>query len=148
MNNSITSIKPLVDELNAVPEYLWPEAGDTADSLDSKDKYAAYYSAGVRYDDHPWVVQTEVSYLDSDQKLILPVASGYLSVGRRVGSVTLYGMAAKAKNPDGRRLAPEAPLPQLIPLQQGIQTAYDLTYIDQHSLSLGLRWDIRHDLAF
>jgi hypothetical protein len=146
VDNSLSSTKPLIEGLNAIPAFLWPEAGEVADRLDSKDKRTTYYSAGVRYDHHPWVVEAEASYTDSDL-LTLPVASGYLSVGRRKGPVTLYGMAAMVRNPDGRRVAPEAPLPQFSPLRQGIQVTYDTTHIDQHSLSLGLRWDIRHDLA-
>jgi hypothetical protein len=146
IDNSAPITKPLVDGLNVVPAFLWPEAGELADDLDSNGKRVTYYSTGVRYDDYPWVLQAEAAYIDSDLPG-LPVTNGYLSAGKRIGPVTLYGVAAIAKNPKGRRKVPEAPLPLLTPLQQGVQLAYDNADIDQSSLSFGLRWDIRHDLA-
>lgn len=146
VDDTVANAKPLVDGLNAMPAFLWPEAGELADSLDSKGKRINFYSAGIRYDDSPWVVQAEAGYVDAHVPT-LPVAGGYLSIGRRMGPVTPYVLAAMVKNPDGRRKASEAPFPQLLPLQQGVQLSYDTSYIDQRSISLGVRWDARHDLA-
>jgi hypothetical protein len=126
---------------------LWPEAVDIANDLDAKGSRLYYYSAGFAYDPKPWTVQSEISYIDSGfNNAFSSVWSAYLSLGRRMGPVTVYGLGAMTENPDGRVQAPSAPLP-LAELQQQAQVAYDLSFIKQHSLSLGMRWDIRYDLA-
>jgi hypothetical protein len=125
---------------------LWPEAAEIADNLDSKGKRLNYISAGFAYDFNPWLLQSEISYIDSDFNVYNSLWSVYLSLGRQIGSVTLYGLGALAENPDGRVQVASAP-PSLAELQQQIQALYDIAFTKQHSLSLGLRWDIRYNLA-
>jgi hypothetical protein len=125
---------------------LWPEATEIADELESNGRRLNYFSAGFAYDQNPWTVQSELSYIDSEYKVFSSVWSAYLSLGRRIGPVTVYGLGALAENPDGRVQVPSAP-PALVGLQQQVQAFYDLSSVKQHSLSLGMRWDIRYDLA-
>jgi len=145
-SSSNPGIKQLGTTLRQVAG-LWPEAVAIADDLEAKGSRVYYYSAGFAYDPKPWTVQSEISYIDSGYNNIFrPVWSAYLSLGRRFGPVTVYGLGALIENPDGRVQVPSAPFP-LAELQQQAQAAYDLSFIKQHSLSLGMRWDIRHDLA-
>lgn len=126
---------------------LWPEAAAIADDLEAKGSRLYYYSAGFAYDPKPWTVQSEISYIDSGyNNAFSSVWSAYISLGRRIGPVTVYGLGAMIENPDGRVQVPSPPLP-LTGLQQQLQAAYDLSFVKQHSLSLGMRWDIRYDLA-
>ncbi len=126
---------------------LWPEAAGIADDLEVNGSRLYYYSAGFAYDPKPWTVQSEISYIDSGyNNAFSSVWSAYLSLGRRIGPVTVYGLGAMIENPDGREQVPSAPLPLAV-LQQQAQAAYDLSFVKQHSLSLGMRWDIRYNLA-
>ncbi len=126
---------------------LWPEAAGIADDLEVNGSRLYYYSAGFAYDPKPWTVQSEISYIDSGyNNAFSSVWSAYLSLGRRIGPVTVYGLGAMIENPDGREQVPSAPLPLTV-LQQQAQAAYDLSFVKQHSLSLGMRWDIRYNLA-
>jgi len=126
---------------------LWPEAAGIADDLEVNGSRLYYYSAGFAYDPKPWTVQSEISYIDSGyNNAFSSVWSAYLSLGRRIGPVTVYGLGAMIENPDGREQVPSAPLPLAV-LQQQVQAAYDLSFVKQHSLSLGMRWDIRYNLA-
>jgi hypothetical protein len=126
---------------------LWPEAAGIADDLEAKGSRLYYYSAGFAYDPSPWTVQSEISYIDSGyNNAFSSVWSAYLSLGRRIGPVTVYGLGAMIENPDGRVQVPSTPL-FLAELQQQAQAAYDFSFVKQHSLSLGMRWDIRYNLA-
>lgn len=126
---------------------LWPEAAGIADDLEVNGSRLYYYSAGFAYDPKPWTVQSEISYIDSGyNNAFSSVWSAYLSLGRRIGPVIVYGLGAMIENPDGREQVPSAPLPLAV-LQQQAQAAYDLSFVKQHSLSLGMRWDIRYNLA-
>lgn len=126
---------------------LWPEAEAIADDLETKGSRVYYYSAGFIYDPKPWTVQSEISYIDSGYNNVFgSLWSAYLSLGRRFGPVTVYGLGAQVENTDDRVQVPAAP-PPLAELQQQVQTVYDLSFIKQRSLSLGMRWDIRYDLA-
>jgi len=146
-DSSIEYTQYLQNVLDLAADSGWPEAAAISESLDSKGKRLNYFSAGISYDEHPWVVQSEISFIDSDYDVFLPLLSTYISVGHRFGPVTLFGVAALAKNTEDRILVPDAPQPPFTPIQQGAQYLYDLSYTDQRTLSLGLRWDIRHDLA-
>jgi hypothetical protein len=125
---------------------LWPEAAEIADDLEFKGKRLNYISAGFAYDYNTWSLQSEVSYIDSDYNVFGSLLSAYLSLGRQIGPVTIYGLVALAENPDGRVQVTSAP-PPLAEMQQQLQALYDVTYVKQHSLSLGIRWDILYNLA-
>jgi hypothetical protein len=125
---------------------LWPEAAGIADGLEDDGGRVNYFSAGFTYDSKPWTTQSEISYIDSEYNVVGSILSAYLSLGRRTGAVTLYGVGALAKSPDARVQVPLSP-PPLAELQQQVQTTYNLSFVKQHSLSLGMRWDIRYDLA-
>jgi len=78
--------------------------------------------------------------------------SAYLSVGRRVGDLTPYLMLATA-SPLERETRVTAPAPAFLAdptiaaLHEGTLDLYDAANLDQHTLSLGLRWDARPNLA-
>lgn len=147
-DSSIDSVKQLGGALQMASGLGWPQAAGIAEDLESEGARLHYYSAGIAYDSHPWLVQSEISFIDSDYNVFLPLLSAYLSVGQRIGPVTIYGVGALARNTESRVKVPSAPpVPPLILLQRQTQGFYNLTPIDQHSLSLGMRWDIRYDLA-
>ncbi len=150
--SSIATIDPLVQGLSALPPGLWPEASELAGELDAENKSMRYYGLGVSYDNSPWVTQAELGYIDSGYEAAFPdLFTAYLSVGHRFDSVTLFGVGAIAKNTGDTLVVPTEPsmgtIPILTGLEQGLQAFADTTGIDQHTFSLGMRWDLRHDLA-
>ncbi|MCG7994589.1 MAG: hypothetical protein JAZ06_04100 [Candidatus Thiodiazotropha taylori] len=150
--SSIDTISPLVDGLSAIPAAVWSEAPGLAEDLEAKGKPMDYYALGLAYDDNPWVVQAEVGFIDSGYEAAFPdLLTAYLSVGRRFGPITLFGIGAIARNTQDTLDVPAEPSggtnPTLVALQQGTQMFADQVGIDQRTLSLGMRWDLRHDLA-
>lgn len=127
---------------------FWPEANAIAEDLQTKGGHLRYLSGGLAYENSAWVLQSELGYIHSDFSQFGSTLSGYLSAGYKVGGATFFAMGAIAKNNGNSKLVPDAPpVPQIMFLREQIQGFYDVTKIHQHSLSLGLRWDFRHNLA-
>jgi hypothetical protein len=124
---------------------IWPAANEYADALVMDKSYFYYHSLGVVYDSQPWRLQAEISTIDSKIDLFPSTYNGYFSVGYQAGSVTPYGLFSWGKTKDGRREVEDAPL--FADLQLGIQSLFDAPRIKQHTLSAGVRWDVRYDLA-
>jgi hypothetical protein len=150
--SSIDTIDLLVEGLSAIPSVVWPAAPALAADLEAKGKPMYYYALGMAYDDNPWEAQVEVSFIDSGYEAAFPdLLTAYISVGRCFGPLTFFGIGAIARNTQDTLDVPAEPSegtnPTLVALAQGTKMFADQTGIDQRSLSLGMRWDMRHDLA-
>lgn len=137
-----------------IPAYQagWTEAQALLNDIEVDDNGIDYYSIGLAYDNAPWVIQTEVSYLDSDYALLQSYSGRYLSVGYRLGPTTVYGILAKGTQTEPRKKVGELPellanIPQFNELREFMQDVFDRSYAEQESISLGMRWDIHYDTA-
>ncbi|PLY06915.1 MAG: hypothetical protein C0622_00450 [Desulfuromonas sp.] len=126
----------------------WSEAESISRDLEVEGRKMLYSSAFLTYDSQLWTLTTEIHYIDSGYKGFPSQLGTYLSLGRRVGPVTLYGIAALAKSRDHEVIG-EVPeyLALLQPLKAHIQELFDSAPIDQKTLSFGARWDINANLA-
>lgn len=129
---------------------LWPQAQALAASMTVDGERYYYYGVGVGYNRDLWQIQAEMGRVESTVDFYPVITNGYVSVGRQVGPVTLFTMLAANQGDDERTLvdAPPSPLDMMQPqLHPQLQNLWDSLNVDQHSVSLGLRWDIRYDLA-
>ncbi len=142
-------IKPFTNALSiAAP--LWADAASLSEQLRDTEGEVIYYSIGISYDKNPWFLQSEVMFLDSAHSVLKSYLSRYLSVGFRVRETTLYATIVKGNQTEARESIPELPVALISTfetLRQGLQSFYDYNYIDQKTASIGVRWDIRYDLA-
>lgn len=146
INNDL--LKPLNDGLRASAA-IWPQAQGYADSLDSKDKTMEYHELGFGFDNNTWWGQTEYTELTSDSGSFVDSSYFYMSVGRRFGPVSIFGIAGYVKPSEDYRVieGPDAqsipPLfyQQLEPLVAGTDEAFNGSYLDQSSYGVGMRWD-------
>lgn len=134
-------------------QQLWPQSGDYAEDLSGDGKAATFYAVGAAYEDSVWQISGEVGYLDSNYSVLRDTLSGYLSVGRRFGSITPYAVLAAARPQEHRRsLEPPSDLalayaPEIQQLYDALDAFYARLGTDQTTLSLGARWDLRENLA-
>jgi hypothetical protein len=135
----------LAQNLLAVSTF-WPEAEQQAQDLEAEGLTNIYYAIGLSFTPQNWHIQSEVGHIDSEIAAYGSLLSGYLSVGRELGPTTVYGILAKAKKSDSRHHIGDAP-PGLEPLQTALQALYHRTQINQQTASLGIRWNIRYDVA-
>lgn len=139
----------LRDALRQAALVGWNEASDVADMLEVKDTGIIYYSMGLGYDKSNWIIQSEASFIESDFDLYRDLVSYYLSAGYRIGDAKIYAITARARASEQRIhvAAPPFDDPSINFLRDTTQNVFDATYINQETNSLGIRWDLRYDLA-
>ncbi len=134
-----------------------------ADARDLKAQLALdvgslrFVNLGAAYEGEHWLWSAELSQFDGSLQASHTV-NGYVSLGRRFGAWTAYGMLAASRTRGTSAVAPqwrEALTPVLGPEMAaqaqmlGDATAQSInTYrLAQRSLSLGLRWDLHPQAA-
>ncbi len=147
--------EPLGEGLEQVTQ-LWPQAESYRQSLNANDASFKYFGLGAQYTPERWQIQAEVNHILTDLEALGDFSSGYVSVGRHFGSATLYSMVAKVRSSKQYSEIDDAPTlpppfdvqqPQLDLLEAGLNLYRQSIPVDQHTLSIGMRWDIRYDLA-
>jgi hypothetical protein len=123
----------LMTTLRGIP---LPGMQAAADALAVQDTTGRHYSAGVVYDEGPLQVQLMVSGAKHDSAVIQDSVAGYLLTGYRVGDVTPFaGLSWSLSNP---AILNSTGVPAL---DAAVASAINETHSDQHTYTLGLRWD-------
>lgn len=146
--------EPLAAVLNSVAG-LWPEAQRYVGRMALDEPHVDYYNIGMVFTEAPWLIQSEIGYVDSEVGLFPTLYNGYLSLGYQIGAVTLFGLVSSVHEEGDRDLLLPAPVypgmdllnGQLALLQQATQRLFDSTHFNQTTWTTGLRWDLRYDLA-
>lgn len=145
--------EPLTDALAAVQALALPgisaDAGGLQRELTIRGTRSRYAALGASYDDNLWLAQAEYSVLSGGPLSVPQGWRGYLSLGRRFGDFTPYAVTAWARPSEGRAESGVdwSALPGGAGLQGAALTAINLGRIDQHTVSLGTRWDFSHTAA-
>lgn len=140
------TVMPLEQALQNASLAGWPAAANYT-NLTIDDKMARYYAAGVSYDTADWLIQSELGVISADSLLTPGTASAYLSIGRKLGSVTPFILGAWTKSLDDRLIMPTPAIGAYIPLQQLSQYVFNQFHIAQHTFSIGARWDVQPKVA-
>jgi hypothetical protein len=127
----------------ALISQLYPslDTHQIADQFELEGEQLGFYAIGGEYRYQDWKFTNEMSYLESDTNFILPYFSTYISVLRRFNEVSLYTIGSF-----GKSLKSTYQVAAGFPAE--IQSVFDLSDIDQKTLSLGMRWDFYNNLAF
>ena len=139
--------KQLKDAIAHVPVQIWPSQPHLQDSLNIVGKQFNYGAIGVRYDNATWLIQSELSYINSNSEVLNHLRSGYFSIGKRFNQHTLMATASIAKS---NNQVPEPPLisnPELDYLYQSIIRHTNFYLIDQNTLSLTWRMELNNTSA-
>ncbi len=141
------TVKELKDALIEISSFL-PSAGDLAADLDAEGAKTTYASFGSIYDDGNWILQSEISLLDTDTRLFPSSMQGYVSAGRRIGAFTpylTYGII-EMTTASKKIATPSGLPPSLVTSVDYLYTKANffnsLVRMNQQTLSLGVRWDI------
>jgi hypothetical protein len=132
-------------QVNAV----WPGANALIKDISTLGGAVNFGSIGLAYDDGIWLAQMEGAYSDSNLHVYPTVANGYFSLGRRFGSVTLFTLLgiAETLNRHVEVSQPLLPVPQVVSLRDSVDTLLNNNGVDEKSVSLGVRWDVRENIA-
>lgn len=99
-------------------------------------------SIGMVYDEGPLQVHGMLSRIGYDSAVYEDTRAGYLVVGYRIGRFTPYVGLSRAKSKAAKLTTPLPPF-----LNQQIRQIMAQTHSDQHTITLGTRWDFQQNLA-
>ena len=149
---SITENTAALDELKAYVsdptiQTYWPEAAQITEDYSLKDAQFIYASLGFSWLPGAWVLQGEMSDIDSDSFGIYDGQRAYFQLGHRFGSLLPH--ITYSRSWDGRDYPydPAPATPAEVPA--GTLESLEVTLIDslssgivnQYTISLGVRWD-------
>lgn len=134
---------------NPLIQAAWPDARSIMARFAVEGRELHYASVGLAYDDGVWLAQAEAAYIPTNIQLLPTIASGYLSLGRRFGPVTVYSLLGIAESMSRHVRLPDPLLrvPALLDAKSGVEDAINGVGVDEKSVSLGLRWDVYENIA-
>lgn len=145
-------VSTLQANLNALGT-LFPSAAAAASALSLTDTTSRFYSLGGVYDRGPLQVQATIGQIDHESYIYQNTQSGYLIAGYRFGQLTPYAGYSWTRS-KSKELS--SGLPELAPgpdpaafakLDAALAGALARVHSDQHTYTLGSRWDFRQNMA-
>lgn len=157
----IPALDPLLQGLQQIQALPVPqvaaEAAQMQRALTTKEVRTDYLAGAMAYDRLDWLLSAEINSARVKDRSNISFTTGYLSLGRRFGPVSVFVMESAAirrgdalETPDwATPLTPIDPLlaQQAQMLAIGATTAINRTAADQSTTSLGMRWDLAAHLA-
>ncbi|MCB1907220.1 MAG: hypothetical protein KDH15_07610 [Rhodocyclaceae bacterium] len=114
-----------------------------ADELSGEDGYARFDSVGMQWDNGEYLASAE--YARRAVNRYIPSAHGWqVTLGRRIGTVTAYGVLARQAED---RPVTDADLSAVPPLQAAVDLFNDTRNTAQRSTTVGARWDLHRNAA-
>ncbi len=130
---------PLADLFTALDQAGY---SDLSSELGVDGKTSRFFSLGAVYDRGPWQAQLMLSRTLQESAFYQPGWAGYLLAGYRIGEFTPYaGYSWWKTTPQSLS---RNPLP--LPLNMVVAAAMADSHSDQHTTTLGVRWDFREDM--
>jgi len=121
--------------------------------LSIKNNHFHFFTIGAEYDDGNWLINTEASYMDSEEILYNDTANAYLSIGKRLSNLTIYTLFGISKTfQDNISIPAVSPDYTEDPLAEEISyywnSIVNIRSTNEKSVSIGLRWDFHPQIAF
>jgi hypothetical protein len=113
-----------------------PLVQDAERILETDGKRADFYSLGAVYDKGPWQFQLMLNRIRQDSEFFENSQAAYALVGYRIAALTPFVGVSKVRS--------SARTPSANPLANAFMLE---SRVDQHTVTLGARWDVAHDIA-
>ncbi|PKI16390.1 hypothetical protein [Colwellia sp. 12G3] len=136
-----------IDIINTVPDFLWPNSEIFSESLLMTGEKVDYSSVSAQYQWQNWLASAELSRITSDSEVIPKISSGYAALSYQVNAHQFYSIYAFTDSDTYVFDEPgvnEVVLEELIHGVTGLMNFYSA---NQHTISLGWRWDITNYMA-
>ncbi|MBB1287794.1 hypothetical protein H5085_01795 [Pseudoalteromonas sp. SR43-6] len=152
----LTSLDEYLAALNSIPQSIWPQAQKISNKFNTKGNSIEYAAFGLTYDHNNWLIQSEMGISESDWIVAPSVLSGYISAGYRVDNAIFYtGFTAAKHRHDVIKVndpafPPSTPEQFSVPIQQlavASQSAVKVTNVHQHSINVGVKWQLSERIA-
>jgi hypothetical protein len=114
--------------------------------LSIKDKAAKFHSLGVVYDKGPLQIQAMLGRIDYESSAYEDSKAGFITGAYRFGQFTPYLGYSKVKS-SASSIKTNLPGPFGPAIVDFARTLTTATHADQHTITLGTRWDVYQNLA-
>ncbi len=111
------------------------------------DARISYTTLGTAYDDGTWVAQAEAGVSTSSRDMVPHGRMAYLSLGRRFGDWTPFLMLSGSQPGNDRRKAANDWGGLNATVRNPALLNVNATRIEQHTISLGVRWEVHRQAA-
>jgi hypothetical protein len=145
--NEPQSNTSVIDIINTVPNFLWPNSEVFADSLVMTGEEVDYSSVSGQYQWQNWLVSAELSRIDSDSEVISQIISGYAALSYQINAHQFYSVYAFT---DSNTYVFDEPGVNEVVLEElihGITGLMNFYTANQQTISLGWRWDVTNYMA-
>ena len=123
-------------------------AQNAASDLELQGTDARYYSLGFVYDRGPLLVQLMLSRLSYESEVIQDQNSGMFLAGYRIGEIKPFVGYSRAKSSASHVASGLPNTGSGAEINATLASVLAESHADQHTYSIGLRWDFRRDMAF
>ncbi len=123
------------------------EAADLRQQLAFKNARISYTTLGAVYDDNTWQVQAELGVSTSTAAVVPTARMAYVGAGRRFGNWMPFAMLSTSRPGALRTAANDWGAALNTSLRDPAVRTVNALRIDQTTLSIGTRWDFRHNAA-
>lgn len=161
LRNNIEETRPLFDALEQLQALPVPQVADEARALQRRitlqGSHTNYLAAAAGWDRHDWLLNAEFNIARTEGPAAVDFTTGYASVGRRFGPVTVHITEAAQVGTRDAEQTPDwaTPLTPINPVlaQQaqavavGASDTINFLSPHQHTTSLGARWDLAPHMA-
>ena len=137
-------LEALSQGLNAAAQQL-PSLEEIAKDFTSRSRRAGFSGLGLELDLDPWFISSELTQRRIRDSFAADTTGWYLAVGYRWNDFTPYASISALQQDSRTRALPFPPVPELAPLEAGVNAAYSTS--DQNTVALGVRWDPVQNIA-
>lgn len=120
---------------------------EAADALELQGTDAGYYSLGVVYDQGPLLLQLMLSRLRYDSAAVQDQDSGMFLAGYRIGEVKPFVGYSRARSREPHVSSGLSDAGSGAEINAALAGVLAQSHVDQHTYTLGVRWDFRRDMA-
>jgi len=141
-------VTTLLDSLSQAGRLGFPSATSAADQLALTDTTSRYYSIGAVYDHGPLQIQGMLSEIRHESSIYQNARAGYVIAGYRLGAFTPFAIYSQTRS-QAKSVVSGLPeqFPPFAAINAGLAGALARTHTDQHTVSLGSRWDFYRNMA-
>lgn len=139
---------PVGELQSALIETGVSSAQKAASDLELQGTDASYYSLGVVYDRGPLLVQLMLSRLSYESEVVQDQDSGMFLAGYRIGEVKPFVGYSRVKSSASHVSSGLSNTGNGAQINAALTSVLAESHADQHTYTIGLRWDFRRDMAF
>lgn len=138
------------DEVSLLPREIRQQAQHLSQELDIEGENVYYAQISATFDNHDWLLLSELTYSESDVSIMPNGLGGYLTLAKRMNEFmpyVSYAFFQPNKSAFSQSNEWKDSNPQLDALFQNAAMIINSGRIEQHTMSLGLRWDVYQQVA-